>query len=174
MAYLITCSGSKQNPTIINPSTLEDLSFNNELHIARQEIIQLSNQHLDWDKCLPAWQLYTGRLYSRVLPQNWLKPDANLMILSALFGWIKHTDLIPYYNLAMDNKINGKLVLRQWYNLDVLPQFVDDKDMDLLSEKYRKAINSNGNHVSLHPNINWRDRHGYHKGEWLNEQLNNL
>lgn len=174
MAYLITCSGSKQKPTIINPSSIENLSFNNELLEARRQMIQLYNQNLEWNKCLPACQLYNGRLYSRVSSHNWLKSNADIMILSALFGWIKHTDLIPHYNLAMDNRINGVYVWRQWYNLNVLPRIFENTDIDLLSGKYRKAINLNGNYVSQHPNINWRDKYGFQKGEWLNEKLNNL
>ncbi|MEI6754721.1 MAG: peroxide stress protein YaaA [Paludibacter sp.] len=173
MAYLITCSGSKQNPTIFNPSTLEDLSFNNELLIARQEMIQLFNQDLNWNMCLPAWQLNKGRLYSRVSEQNWLKPNADIMILSALFGWIKHTDLIPDYNLTMREFNNGHNVRQIWHNQNILQQFVGNVDIDLLSTIYRNAINY-GNNIPQIPNVNWRDRYGFHKGEWLNEQLNNL
>ena len=111
MAYLITCSGSKQNPVFINESKLENLSFNDKLFETRTKMIKLSKIELDWNKTLPAWQLYSGT-YSKVYPQvseeNWLKPNADIMILSALFGWIKHTDLVPFYNLAMADKISNK------------------------------------------------------------------
>jgi cytoplasmic iron level regulating protein YaaA (DUF328/UPF0246 family) len=58
--------------------------------------------------CLPAWQLYSGvgaRLYPRINNVNWTNTKTDVKILSALFGLIKHTDLIPYYDLAMTDKI---------------------------------------------------------------------
>ena len=176
MAYLITCSGSKQNPTIINPSHLQDLSFNNELLEARQEMIHLYNQNLDWNRCLPAWQLYTGnrsKLYPQVSEDNWLKPNADIMILSALLGWIKHTDLITNYNLRMDEKIDGIFVWRRWRNFNLLQQSVGETDIDLLSGNYRKAINYNGNNIPQLPDEHFTDR-GVQKGRWLNRQLNIL
>ena len=174
MAYLITCSGSKQNPPIINPSRLQDLSFNNELFEARQEMINLYNQNLDWNRCLPAWQLYTGNrsvLYPHVSQLNWLKPNAEIKILSALFGWINHNDLIPKYNLAMSDRINGLRVWNIWNNYNILPDFFGQTDVDLLSRDYRRAINYNGTTVAKVPNVHWNDNYGHHKGVWLNEQL---
>jgi cytoplasmic iron level regulating protein YaaA (DUF328/UPF0246 family) len=113
MSYLITCSGSKVEPNEINPSTLKNLSFS-QLNLTREKLVneyQKQKGNLDWNKCLPAWQLYSGKrakLYPKVDVNNWLKPDADIKILSALFGWINHTDLIPWYNLAMTDKINIK------------------------------------------------------------------
>jgi hypothetical protein len=48
MAYLITCAGSKRQPTN-NPSSLQQLSFNKELGEAREKLIAL-NPHiqLNW------------------------------------------------------------------------------------------------------------------------------
>ena len=177
MAYLITCSGSKQKPTIINPSSIENLSFNEELLEVRKQMIQISNISLDWNRTLPAWQLYKGKrskLYPKVSDYNWVNPKSDIRILSALFGWINHTDLIPYYDLAMTDKINGCFVWKMWSNFNLLNNNIDtDNNVDLLSISYRKAINNNGNFVAQVPNINWRDKYGCHKGEWLNEQLNN-
>ena len=175
MAYLISCSGSKKNPFFINESNLGNLSYNDKLFEARTAMIKLSKIELDWNNCLPAWQLYTGRLYSRVLEKNWLKPNAEIMILSALFGWINHTDLIPKYDLAMTDRINGLYVWSIWHNLNILQDFIIGvTDIDLLSTSYRKSINYNGTYVAQAPNVKWRDNYGFHKGEWLNEQLKNL
>ena len=175
MTYLITCSGSKQNPTIHNPSKLENLSFNTELLEARKKIILLNKIELEWDKTVPAWQLYSGKLYSQVSENNWLKPNADIFILSALFGWIKHTDLIPYYDLKMDKHFEQNIyVYSIWNHFNILPQFISNTDIDLLSTKYRKAINLKGNFVAQTPNVKWSDKWGSHKGKWLNEQLNKL
>ena len=176
MAYLITCSGSKQNPVFINESKLENLSFNDELFESRTKMIKLSKIELDWDKTLPAWQLYSGtysKLYPQVLEENWLKPNADIMILSALFGWIKHTDLIPFYNLAMADKISSFYVWKIWNHFDILSNLIKNTDIDLLSPDYRKAVIGRDKPIGIIPNEHFTDR-GVQKGRWLNEQLNNL
>lgn len=178
MTYLITCSGSKITPEIYHPSTLEALSFNAQLNVARTNMINLyqnqTNHILDWNKTLPAWQLYSGnraKLYPKVLPANWMNPETDVRILSALFGWIKHTDLILHYNLEMVENLAGIAVNTRWRNLGIMQNFYSPNDIDLLSINYRKAINANGNIIAIQPNIAWRDKYGNHKGEWLNNQL---
>jgi cytoplasmic iron level regulating protein YaaA (DUF328/UPF0246 family) len=181
MSYLITCSNSKIEPNKINPSTLKNLSFS-QLNSTRETLIkeyQKQKGKLDWNKCLPAWQLYSGKrakLYPKVDVNNWSKPDANIKILSALFGWINHTDLIPWYNLAMTDKVNINNnqinVFNYWRNNINLSDFINPiVDIDLLSNKYRKALNVSENPVALIPNVSWIDKYGVHKGIWLNKEL---
>lgn len=183
MSYLITCSGAKITPNQINPSTLNNLSFP-QLNPFRQILINeyqiQKGAVLNWSRCLPAWQLYSGvgaRLYPRVSINNWTNPNADIKILSALFGWIKHTDLIPHYDLKIDDKIivNKNLILvnNYWRNNVNLNQniFINPNDIDLLSIVYRKALNHAGNPVAKSPNVIWKDKHGYYKGVWLNTQL---
>jgi cytoplasmic iron level regulating protein YaaA (DUF328/UPF0246 family) len=129
--------------------------------------------------CLPAWQLYSGtgaRFYPRVDINNWTNPKTDVKILSALFGWIKHTDLIPIYNLAMNDKIlinnSSNFIYNYWKNNIDLNNYIDfNNDIDLLSNKYRKALNIQGKHVANIPDEKWKDKHGYYKGLWLNSQL---
>lgn len=181
MSYLITCSGSKVTPTAVNPSALENLSFHNELGEARANLINLTNKQLDWNRTLPAWQLYSGtysRLYPPVQHANWLKNGVRIKILSALFGWIEHTDLLPTYNLKMDDRAlvagNNMLIHKYWFNTNLLGQYVDENDIDLLSVNYRKAITNNANPLALLPeNVVFTDR-GVQKGIWLNNRLNLL
>jgi cytoplasmic iron level regulating protein YaaA (DUF328/UPF0246 family) len=168
MAYIISCSGRKTSP-LQHPnsqaSTIEKLSFNEELLIWRTQNVE--NHNLNWDYCLPAWQLYTGKLYSQVQQNNWIKPDTSILIVSALFGIIKHTDLIPTYNLVMD--IN---LANFWRNSVDLNKFINHiEDIDLLSKNYRKAFNHQGNPIVDVPNVIFTDRYGHHKGIWLNDQL---
>lgn len=181
MSYLITCSGSKVEPNKINPSTLNNLSFS-QLNPTREKLIneyQKQKGNLDWNSCLPAWQLYSGKrakLYSKVNDNNWLKPDADIKILSALFGWINHTDLIPWYNLAMSDKVNINnnqiYVFNYWRNNINLNDFINPMiDIDLLSNKYRKSLNIGGNPIAKTPDVLWNDKYGAHKGIWLNEEL---
>ncbi len=136
---------------------------------------------LDWDYTLPAWELYSGaysQLYRRVSQNNWNKPCAKIKILSALFGWIKHTDLIPCYNLKMDDKITinnvKKPIWEFWFNTALLMAIINpETDIDLLSRLYRKAINGTGQVVAATPPVNFKG-YGAQKGHWLNNQLNNL
>lgn len=178
MAYLIPCAGSKITPVNLNQSALINLSYNEILHDARLNLINQLNIDLDWNRTLPAWEIYSGnysKIYPRVTALNWQKPNANIKILSALFGLINHTDLLPYYDLAMDEvKPNIGRISEYWRNLHLLPQLIVEDDVDLLSVVYRKAFNRQGNPICFTPNVNWRDRYGIHRGEWLNQQLNDL
>jgi cytoplasmic iron level regulating protein YaaA (DUF328/UPF0246 family) len=173
MSYLITCSGSKNCPEAI-ASSLNNLSYP-ELNEYRIKIIELAKKELDWNRTLPAWKLYSGnysRLYPQVTEQNWTKPNTDVKILSAIFGWIKHTDRIPYYDLQMKSKIgkNNKCVYRIWNEFQVLHNYISNVDIDLLSDDYRKAINNKAQLNAIQPNVIFTDR-GVQKGRWLNEKL---
>lgn len=175
MAYLIRCAGSKKQPTRYNPSSLQMLSFNQSLGDSRMELLNLTNIDLDWTKTLPAWQLYSGnrsKVYPRITIANWTKDCVDIRILSALFGWVKHTDLLPYYDLRMTDKITetNQKINRFWQNRNVLNQLFNQNDIDLLSGDYRRAIHGNTNPVATIPNIHFND-YGIQKGNWLNNQL---
>lgn len=177
MTYLITCAGSKRQPIVHNPSNLQALSFNEELNNARLELLILTNIQLNWDFTLPAWQLYSGnrsRIYPQITLANWTKDCIDIRILSALFGWIKHTDLLPYYDLRMSDKIaqTNQRIFQYWHNQNLLNQLVHQNDIDLLSGDYRKAVHGNTNPVATIPNAQFND-YGVQKGIWLNNQLEN-
>lgn len=179
MAYLITCSGSKRQPSNSYSSSLKLLSFSNELHDTREKLIKLLEFNLDWNNTMPAWQLYSGtysRLYPRVSETNWMKEGVEIKILSALFGWIKHTDYIPYYDLQMLDFIksyNNMRVWKYWYNCNLLKDIVERQDIDLLSNNYRKAITGSTLPVATESGAQFTDR-GVQKGIWLNNQLDNI
>lgn len=177
MGYLITCARSKIIPIVPNPSSIINLSFNAQLFEIREEIIAASNIQLDWARTLPAWKLYSGtrsKLYPQISIANWNKPCIDIKILSALFGWVKHTDLLPYYNLRMTDRIDNQPVWRFWHDQNILLQLINPNyDIDLLSGDYRMAISGNRQNVAILPNIQFND-YGVQKGNWLNVQLNNL
>jgi len=170
MTFIIPCSRTKNNP--INnlesqPSNLQNLSFDEHLNEIRHNLIQEENVDLDWNYCLPAWKLYAGRLYVPVAEENWMQ-NVDIKIVSALFGIIRHTDLIPIYDLEMNNHLHFF-----WRNVN-LNMFIDENnDIDLLSANYRKAFNNLGNPIAIIPQV-WNDRYGTHRGNWLNNQLDNL
>jgi len=180
MSYLITCSGSKRCP--INNGGIGDINLlylNEDFIDIRNELIQLNHIDLNWNYCLPAWKLYSGnysRLYPQVSEDNWTKPTTDVKILSALFGWIKHTDLIPYYDLAMTDTIPNTNIKVNLYWLETfnLGNYINPKqDIDLLSKNYRKALDIGGNQVAIMPGVQFTDR-GVQKGIWLNKQLDLL
>jgi cytoplasmic iron level regulating protein YaaA (DUF328/UPF0246 family) len=181
MAYLITCAGSKQIPNILYPNTIDNLAYSNILLASRQQLIDLTGIQLDWDYTLPAWQLYSGersKLYPRVHANNWNKPCVEVKILSALFGWINHTDKIPFYDLKMTSTINlnnsKKSIWRYWRDTTLLNGIVNQQtDIDLLSMNYRKAINGNVQNVAQIHSVHFND-YGVQKGNWLNNELTNL
>ena len=178
MAFLITCAGSKKPIIFNNLSDIENLSFNNALLNKRVELLELTGINLDWSRTLPAWELYSGRrskMYPQVLAANWNKQCADVKILSALFGWISHTDLIPTYDLSMSNRagVPAQPIWRFWLNSGLLNQFVTRDDVDLLSVDYRKAVNGNRPLIAKIPEARFTD-YGVQKGRWLNSRLNNL
>lgn len=173
MRYLITCSGSKNCPES-SSNSLDNLSFP-ELYEKRKKIIEISGINLDWNRTMPAWKLYSGN-YSKLYPQisetNWRKSNTEVIILSALFGFIKHTDRIPTYNLQMKSRIGieNKLVRNVWNDFNILESLIYKTDIDLLSLEYRKAISRNGIINLFRPNVIFTDR-GVQKGRWLNREL---
>jgi len=147
------------------------------LNTTRKELLCLTNIQLDWNKTLPAWQLYSGnssKIYPRITETNWTKDCIDIRILSALFGWVKHTDLLPYYNLRMSDLIpqTGQRIYGFWHNKNLLNLLVNQNDIDLLSGDYRRAIHGNTNPVATIPNVQFND-YGVQKGNWLNTQLEN-
>ena len=181
MYFLITCAGSKQKPIMYSPSCLEKLSFNDELVDIRREIIKMTGVNLNWDYTMPAWQLYSGnrsQLYSKIEISNWHKPCLKIKILSALFGWIDYNDFIPIYDLKMTDKVlySNKTISiwHYWKVKKILHKFINpEKDIDLLSGNYRKAITGKTTPIAITPSINFND-YGAKKGKWLNYQLKTL
>jgi cytoplasmic iron level regulating protein YaaA (DUF328/UPF0246 family) len=147
MAYLITCSSSKKTPLQIQTSSINNLYGDEKLRKFRLELIRQYGIELDWSKTLPAYELYNGpksKIYRKISQDNWLKPCIEIKILSALFGWIKHTDLIPKYDLKMNQRI-GDMVHPPyifWRDSLVLDQFIGENDIDLLSKNYKKTFNN--------------------------------
>ncbi len=179
MAFLITCCKSKINPIVLNKSSLSSLSFDSTLGESRKELLKLNPQiKLNWDYTLPAWQLYSGtrsKIYPQITCVNWLKECADIKILSALFGWVKHTDLLPMYDLRMTDRMSSsnQRIYKYWQNQNLLAQLVNETDIDLLSGDYRKAIHGANAPVSIIPDAQFND-YGVQKGIWLNKQLNNI
>ena len=173
--FLINCSKAKTIPSNERQGSLEGLAFHNELGSLRVKLLKLNPQiKLCWEKTLPAWELYRGKVFKKVTDENWQKTNANILILSALFGWIRHSDLIPYYDVSMNHivQVKSQKIREFWSDSDCLSDLIPVDSVDLLSIQYRKSINKSNSFVGVNPQLYWRDKYGSHKGEWLNQQLN--
>ena len=99
-----------------------------------------------------------------------LKNGVRIKILSALFGWINHTDIIPSYDLVMNKKIHGITPYIFWRNTGLIDQIVEEGDISILSQNYKKAFISSEIVTLLEPGVKFSDR-GDQKGKWLNHEL---
>ena len=180
MAYLIPCSSKKNcmvNDIDVQISSLENLNEFKGLYELRKELINKLSINLNWNFTKPALEVYNGKIYIEIKRENyWLKPKTDIIIVSALFGLLKPTELIPYYNVKMDSFIpNTKMKISKfWLNNNLFSFLPECNNVDLLSKPYRKAFNNKNIHIGQEVNEKWKDNYGKHKGVWLNKQLENL
>jgi cytoplasmic iron level regulating protein YaaA (DUF328/UPF0246 family) len=197
---LISCTKSKSNAQG-EKSSLADLSFN-QLNGVRKFIVdkylatdynvisnRIRNIHrhndnartLDWNNCLPAYQRYTGIIFSKVEDKNWQNAD-NVLIVSPLWGIIKPHDKIPKYTLEMTDIIQSTIhkynsvIWRIWRPfLDNLITELYPKETvyTLLYNKCSLGFSVDVRNSLESPEIVWRDNHGHHKGEWFNDEFSN-
>lgn len=189
--YLITCSSSKIEPyghPNSQPSTLEQLSFHNELGNVRNvlinnTLIKYNNFEFDWNNTLPAWQLYSGphsTICRRINQRCWENPNTDVLIFSTVFGWVKHTDRLPYYTLGLErdlviNNDGNTGQIDGFWIMDKIQKklfsIVDSQnDIDLLSNVFRKKIFNEEQFIAQSPGVNFPGR-GHAIGHYLFEKL---
>ena len=146
MTYLIPCSSSKRVPVDNHQGALDDLFMSKLLGPHRNELIALRGIPLTWCRTLPAYQLYSGTravIYSRISNENWMKPCVEVLMLSALFGWVRHTDRLPNYDLKMNGKQGLPMSPEKFWRdkLDLVELLQGHQDcVDLLSKNYKRAL----------------------------------
>jgi cytoplasmic iron level regulating protein YaaA (DUF328/UPF0246 family) len=198
---LVPCT-SRKSDAQGEKSSLADLSFN-QLNNVREFIEDTyrnihydiisdrsrnihrhdnNSRTLDWDNCLPAYKRYTGILFSKVEEQNWQNAD-NVLLVSPLWGIIKPHDKIPKYTLEMTDFLSSEThnfnsaIWRIWRPvLDELINELSDGQttFSLLYNKCSHGFSVDTRNSFESPVIQWRDKYGHHKGEWLNDYLSNL
>ena len=179
MKYLIPCSKRKKNPELFPndavESNLENLSFNNTLGDRRNEIVGQYTAELNWGKCLPAYKLYDGMIYTPISDENWENNGDSIYIMSALFGLVKHDDKLPLYdlNICSSNNLNkGKTPKSIWQRQNLLCEVLQGEMFtDLLSDNYRLVVPDCK--VLVRPGeVDFRYDRGPKRGKWLNDKLN--
>lgn len=94
------------------PVDLDSLVFATELRKQRQKLLRALDPKLRKAPAAPAAEVYTGVLYQR-LDLSGLSAAARrraakrILIASALWGFVRPTDRIPYYRLPPSTKFDG-------------------------------------------------------------------
>ena len=135
-------------------------------------------QIIDLNKKAPAHILYCGsrsKIYMNANSSNWDNLQTKkVFIISALFGIIRADNCIPYYNLAINDVLDGELTpLAFWKGkLDGIIRKLTSESVliDLLSNNYRSCITQSITCLT-NPETLWEDKYGAHRGRWLKENL---
>ena len=161
MIVLLPPSEGKTAPANGSPLDLEALSFP-ELNPQRERLLRAvtklkgkrglaalglsagqageleRNAQLLDAPCAPAWQVYSGVLYERL--QLATVPRERVLIASALWGFVRADDPIPYYRLSMGAKLPRIPNLAAWWRPHlkrVMP--ADGLFVDMRSAAYSAA-----------------------------------
>lgn len=120
MRILLPPSEGKAEPEGGEPVDLDSLVFATELRRQRQKLLRAVDPKLRKAPTAPAAEVYTGVLY-QCLDLVGLSAAAHrraakrVLIASALWGFVRPTDRIPYYRLPPSTKLDGIGPLAAWW-----------------------------------------------------------
>jgi cytoplasmic iron level regulating protein YaaA (DUF328/UPF0246 family) len=120
MQILLPPSEGKAQPGSGEPVDLDALAFAAELRKRRQKLLRVVDPKLRKAPAAPAAEVYTGVLYQR-LELAGLRAAAHrragkrVLIASALWGFVRPTDRIPYYKLPPSTKLDSIGPLAAWW-----------------------------------------------------------
>src|SRR5689334_38960 len=120
MQILLPPSEGKAKPDGGVPVDLSSLAFADELSAKRKKLIRAFDPKLLKAPAAPAAEVYTGVLYGR-LDLSGLTAAARrraakrVLIASALWGFVRLEDRIPYYKLPPSTKLDGIGPLAAWW-----------------------------------------------------------
>lgn len=108
MLVLLPPSEGKAQPEAGDPVDLGSLVFAEELGAKREELIDAFDPALLKAQAAPAAEVYTGVLYGRLeLPKLPAKARRQVLIASALWGFVRPDDRIPYYKFPPKTRLEG-------------------------------------------------------------------
>ncbi|HWN72414.1 MAG TPA: peroxide stress protein YaaA [Solirubrobacterales bacterium] len=108
MLVLLPPSEGKTHPEAGEPVDLGSLAFAEELGEKREELIAAFDPSLLEAPAAPAAGVYTGVLYGRLeLPKLSAKARRQVLIASALWGFVRPDDRIPYYKFPPKTRLKG-------------------------------------------------------------------
>lgn len=147
MKILLPPSEGKAEPEGGEPVDLDSLAFGVELRKQRQKLLRAVDPKLRKVPAAPAAEVYTGVLYQRLglseLPAAARRRAAKrVLIASALWGFVRPTDRIPYYRLPPSTKLDGIGPLAAWWRPALeaaMPDEVGETIIDMRSGAYVSA-----------------------------------
>lgn len=108
MLVLLPPSEGKTEPDGGEPVDLGSLAFAAELTERREEMLDAFDPKLREAPAAPAAEVYTGVLFKRLqLPGLPAKARQQVLIASALWGFVRPDDRIPYYRFPPKTKLEG-------------------------------------------------------------------
>jgi cytoplasmic iron level regulating protein YaaA (DUF328/UPF0246 family) len=147
MRILLPPSEGKAEPEGGEPIDLDSLVFGTELRKQRQKLLRAVDPKLRKAPAAPAAEVYTGVLYQR-LDLAGLSAAARrraakrVLIASALWGFVRPTDRIPYYRLPPSTKLDGVGPLAAWWRpalAAAMPDEPAETIVDMRSGAYASA-----------------------------------
>lgn len=147
MRILLPPSEGKAEPEGGEPVDLDSLVFAPELRKQRQKLLRAVDPKLRKAPAAPAAEVYTGVLYQR-LDLAGLSAAARrraakrILIASALWGFVRPADRIPYYRLSPSTKFDGIGPLSAWWRpalAAAMPDEPGETIVDMRSGAYASA-----------------------------------
>jgi cytoplasmic iron level regulating protein YaaA (DUF328/UPF0246 family) len=140
MLVLLPPSEGKAQPEVGEPVDFGSLAFAQELREKREELIEALGPGLRDAPAAPAAEVYTGVLYGRLeLPKLPAKAQRQVLIASALWGFVRPTDRIPYYRLPPKGELGGVGPLAKYWRsalAETLPDNEGELILDMRSAAY--------------------------------------
>jgi uncharacterized protein len=132
MLVLLPPSEGKAHPEAGEPVDLGALAFANELGERREQLLDAFDPGLREAPAAPAAEVYTGVLYKRLnLPELPAKARRQVLIASALWGFVRPEDRIPYYKFPPKTRLEG-IGAPAAYWRPALAEALPDTDGDLV------------------------------------------
>lgn len=108
MLVLLPPSEGKAQPESGEPVDLGSLAFAEELSEKRAQLLDALDPQLREAPAAPAAEVYTGVLFKRLeLPKLPVEARRQVLIASALWGFVRPDDRIPYYKLPPKTRLDG-------------------------------------------------------------------
>jgi cytoplasmic iron level regulating protein YaaA (DUF328/UPF0246 family) len=132
MLVLLPPSEGKAHPEAGEPIDLGSLAVSGGVGVKREGLIEALDPGLLEAPAAPAAEVYTGVLYKRLkLPELPAKAQRQVLISSALWGFVRPTDRIPCYRLPPKEKLDGIGPLAKYWR-PALAEALPDKEGDLI------------------------------------------
>lgn len=132
MLILLPPSEGKSEPEAGEAVDLDSLAFAEELGEQREKLVQAFDPALLKAPAAPAADVYTGVLFGRLgLPKLGKRARGRVLIASALWGFVRPDDRIPYYRFPPKTKLKG-IGAPAAYWRPALAEAMRDRDGELI------------------------------------------